>query len=194
MTEALRIQPDTIRDLLQKETGLPFGLRIVTEQDIEPLVPLINSAYQYENDEGSFKDPAALRSTPETIKLAMEEGVVVVATNPQSREIIGVFQYKDIPQQEGSEELVGYFGMLAVNPDLQGKGIGGRIVGIAENIARSRGRNTMQIQVVNHSTHLLDWYSRLGYQEFDRTDWQAPFLRKKTQFVLMNKPLFIPMS
>lgn len=81
--------------------------------------------------------------------------------------------------------------MLAVDKDIQRQGIGTRLVGIAETIASFRGRDLLEIQVVDKSTHLLRWYSRLGYQEFGRKDWNAPFLTKPCQFILMKKRISV---
>lgn len=191
MTESLRTSANNVKDLLIKESDPNFDLRLGKIDDISELMLLVNSAYLYENEgEKSFKKRYALRTSRRTIRQAMEEGIVIVATNNQgSGDIIGCFQYKEIPASEESEELNGYFGMLAVDTDLQRRGVGRSLVQMAEVIARWRGRNAMQIQVVNHSQDLLDWYSRRGYQEYERIDWEASFLTKPSQFVLMSKPL-----
>ena len=57
---------------------------------------------------------------------------------------------------------------LAVHPDSQGSGIGRRLMAIAEDHARTTGRDT--IRLYTHSTMLENrrFYSRLGYVETEQ--------------------------
>ena len=59
----------------------------------------------------------------------------------------------------------GYFGMLAVDPMFQGKGIGARMVRAAEDYCRDRGCKAMDITVLSLRPELLPFYHRLGYAE-----------------------------
>ncbi|OGK18925.1 hypothetical protein A3B50_04620 [Candidatus Roizmanbacteria bacterium RIFCSPLOWO2_01_FULL_40_42] len=178
-----------------KERNLPFQMRLATVDDIPALVPLICAAYLYENEgEMAFKQRERVRADAESVVEAMREGLVLVATKQgdEGEQIIGCMQYKEISSTEGSasgQETSAYFGLFAVDQRLQRGGIGRDMVGLAEWIAEARGRDLMEIQVVDKSTHLLDWYGKLGYEEFARVDWDAPFLTKACQFVLMQKHL-----
>ena len=155
----------------------------------------IAGPYLYENEgEMAFKQRERVRADAESVVEAMREGLVLVATKQgdEGEQIIGCMQYKEISSAEGSasgQETSAYFGLFAVDQRLQRGGIGRDMVGLAEWIAEARGRDLMEIQVVDKSTHLLDWYGKLGYEEFARVDWDAPFLTKACQFVLMQKHL-----
>jgi ribosomal protein S18 acetylase RimI-like enzyme len=85
---------------------------------------------------------------------------------------------------------LGYFGMLAVDPARQRRGLGRRLVDAAEAWARERGHGEMELQVVSARRELPPWYCKLGYREVGR----RPFLleaRKKVPFdlIVMRKPL-----
>lgn len=180
-------------ELVFKEQSLPFDVRFATASDIDRLVSLINTAYMYENEGAeAFKNPDALRVNEASVREVMEDSSVIVISKTEAgaERILGSMQYKEIPPSEGSgsvQDTNAYFGMLAVDTNIQHQGIGTRLVGVVEKIAAFRGRQLLEIQVVDKSTHLLHWYSRLGYQEFGRRDWNAPFLTKPCQFVLMKK-------
>jgi len=62
-----------------------------------------------------------------------------------------------------------YVGKLAVAPELQGQGIGGRLMQAVEDHARSRGKPAIELQTrieltANHAT-----FARLGFRESART-------------------------
>lgn len=189
-----KITDASIGDILRKESNGLIGLRVAKAEDIPSLISIINSAYSYENEgENAFKIPTETRVTEESVRRDMEEGIMIVATNPQSKgEILGCIQYMEIPGRNNPDKLSGYFGSFAVNPATQGQGTGRRLMQTVEEIGAQRGMDTMQIQVVNHSAHLLNLYSRYGYTEFERVDWHGSYLTKPTQFVLMEKPLRQP--
>ncbi len=190
--EESTLNPDSIRDLLLKESSSTMGFRIATENDIPKLIPLINAAYAYENTgDQAFKKSDEPRTTNAKMTEALEDkdSAFILATDPSSQEILGCVQYLEKPSHEVASEKAGYFGTLAVNPTIQSRGTGGKLLRVAENIARERGRKTMQIQVINHSQTLLGWYSRLGYTEYGRTEFPAHASAKPTQFILMSKVL-----
>ena len=194
MTERLSLSQNHL-ELFLKEQELPFDVKIAMPSDIGQLIPLINEAYRYENEGPmAFKNPENLRVDEDSLRKAMEDGFVIGATRKEEDEerILGCVQYKEIPPSEGSgseQDTNAYFGMLAVNVDLQKQHIGTRMAGLAESIAAFRNRRILEIQVINHSAHLLRWYPKLGYEEFGRKDWNAPFLTKPTKFVLMKKKI-----
>lgn len=65
----------------------------------------------------------------------------------------------------------GYFGMLAVDPLYQGKGIGARMAKSAEDYCSERGCKVMDITVLSLRPELLPFYHRLGYQEIGTEDF-----------------------
>ena len=62
-----------------------------------------------------------------------------------------------------------YVGKLAVEPGMQGQGIGKRLMQAAEDLARSRGKSALVLQTrielsANHAA-----FARLGFRESERT-------------------------
>ena len=90
-----------------------------------------------------------------------------------------------------------YFGMFAVDPTLQGGGVGKRVMAEAERIAREDfGCTRMEMTVISVRDELIAWYARRGYS---RTGKYKPFpygderfgipKREDLRFELLVKPL-----
>ena len=70
-------------------------------------------------------------------------------------------------------DAIAYFGMFAVRPGLQGRGVGRAVLAEAERIARDEWLCTsMRMTVIVQRAALIDWYLRRGYA---RTGEYAPF-------------------
>ena len=92
---------------------------------------------------------------------------------------------------------LGYFGMFAVEPTCQGRGIGRAVVAECERIAREEwSLPVLQMTVIDLREELIAWYGRLGYR---RTGNFLPFpygdtrfgvpRRDDLRFELLEKPL-----
>ncbi len=57
---------------------------------------------------------------------------------------------------------------LAVDPDLQGGGLGRRLLAFAEEEARRRGLGELRLYTNAAMTENIDLYTRLGWEEYDR--------------------------
>jgi predicted N-acetyltransferase YhbS len=62
-----------------------------------------------------------------------------------------------------------YVGKLAVEPRLQGQGIGTRLMRAVEEIARERGKDTIELQTRIELTANHAAFARLGFRETERT-------------------------
>lgn len=70
---------------------------------------------------------------------------------------------------------------LAVDPNLQGRGLGKRMMGFAEDQARRLGLDELRLLTSAKMTENLALYGSLGYIEYDRRDEQnreRVYLRK----------------
>ena len=84
----------------------------------------------------------------------------------------------------------GYFGLLSVEPELQGRGIGGRLVDAAEELCKRAGCRAVDIHVVNLRTELPPFYRGRGYQETGRRPFPPGETTKlPCEFVVMSKSL-----
>ncbi|OAA59403.1 Acyl-CoA N-acyltransferase [Cordyceps fumosorosea ARSEF 2679] len=90
-----------------------------------------------------------------------------------------------------------YFGLFAVDPALQGGGVGSRVLREAERYAREElGCARMEMQVIDRRDTLIAYYVRRGYA---RTEEKRPFpyelfgegtiLRDDLQFAVLVKEL-----
>ena len=84
----------------------------------------------------------------------------------------------------------GYFGLLSVDPERQGRGIGGRLVDAAEEHCKRAGCRAVDIHVVNLRTELPPYYRGRGYEETGRRPFPAGESTKlPCEFVVMSKSL-----
>ena len=84
----------------------------------------------------------------------------------------------------------GYFGLLSIDPDYQGRGLGRKLIEQAEQFCRDAGCSRMQIRVLNHRTELPPFYERLGYHiaRLEEVE-QVPSARMPYHFIVMEKVL-----
>jgi GNAT superfamily N-acetyltransferase len=83
-----------------------------------------------------------------------------------------------------------YIGLLSVVPTHQHAGFGTELMAAAEERCRTAGCAGIDLQFINHRTELLQFYSRLGYRE----SGTAPFpetarMKMPFHFIQMSKEL-----
>jgi GNAT superfamily N-acetyltransferase len=152
-------------------------LRAAGADDADAIASLINAAFLVETCfvEGDRTNAAEVRG-----KLAKGEFLVALAAAGK----IGACVYVEVRGERG------YFGLLAVDPSLQGQGVGARMVDAAEDHCRKRGCGFMDLQVVNLRAELPPIYRKLGYVETGRAPFSDPQrLKQACEFILMSKPL-----
>jgi GNAT superfamily N-acetyltransferase len=128
---------------------------------VEELARLINRAYAL-GESGLWLDGAA-RIAPSEVAEAMRGGDMLVARLDDR--IVGCAYVR--PLDPARADL----GLVSADPELRGRGVGRQLVHAAEELARSRGVATMQLElrVPTAGAHpekerLRAWYTRLGYR------------------------------
>jgi N-acetylglutamate synthase-like GNAT family acetyltransferase len=152
--------------------------REATRQDASAITALVNQAFEIE---AFFK--RGDRTDVDEIRRMMDAGQFLVIDG-QEKGSLGACVYAEL---NGSSM---YFGMLSVNPALQGQGVGRTLIDTVESKARAAGCDRIEIHVVNLRTELVPYYQRLGYVETGRLPF--PDDSKITQpchFIVMTKPL-----
>lgn len=159
-------------------------VRHATDADVPAITSLINRAYQVEK---FFVDGE--RTSEAEVRELRRKGVFLVLDHPnldREGELAGAVYV----QMRGSNPRRGYFGLLSVSPELQGHGVGSRLVGVAEALCQAEGCAAMDLQVVNLRSELPSWYRSLGYQEAGTAPFpKTPPPKQPCHFIRMTKEL-----
>lgn len=157
--------------------------RPATVADLPALVAVVNAAFEVEK---WFIDGE--RISIEKAREQMEGGVFILAEEDftpsgAAPAIIGSVYVTRFGDR-------GYFGMLAVAPGMQGRGLGRILVEAAEDHCRRAGCTDMDLSVINLRTELPPLYRKLGYVETG-TGELNPHIPAKlpAHFIRMSKPL-----
>ena len=137
------------------------SITFVTEQDIPSLNNLVNSAYRGESSKKGWTTEADLldgiRTDPDSLKKLINQPDSVILKYVEDSGLIKGCVYL---QQKNSQL---YLGMLTVSPDLQGKGIGKKLLEAAEFHASKLGCTSIIMTVISVRQELIAWYQRHGY-------------------------------
>lgn len=134
-----------------RQSRLELSLRTAVPADIPAMVPVINAAYAIETFiHGSRTDEDGVRQM-------MTKGQFLLTEDSAGQ--IAACVYAEVTGERG------YFGVLAVNPSQQGRGLGRIMIQAAEDYCRRRGCKCMEISVLSMRTELLPFYHKLGYAE-----------------------------
>jgi GNAT superfamily N-acetyltransferase len=174
--------------------------RDAKEEDIDGVVALVNAAYVIERPwkRGDRTNAAQVKdyiSSAATLLLAFRRRRPVVGKTELDNT-----QENQKEEGEGEEELVGcvyvrvegtkaFFGMLAVWPNLQGQGLGSKILDHVEQWARTRGCTTMECRVVSNSPQLIPFYEKRGFCKVGTEPWEDACLLVPTVFYHYRKEL-----
>lgn len=155
---------------------MAITIRAATDQDAEAVARLVNVAFLAER---FFIERD--RTDPDGVRALMESGKFLLAEDGPS--LVGCI-YMELQGERG------YFGMLSVEPSLQGKGVGRRLVDTVETMFREAGCKFIDMKIVNVRTELYEIYSRWGYAETGTAPYDDPHPTKiPVHFVKMSKPL-----
>jgi len=152
-------------------------IRLGSDDDVPALTHLINAAFVVEQGvfDGDRVDDLGVRAY-------MSGGTFLVAEDAGG--LAGCVYIE-------TQDTRSYLGLLSVQPERQGEGLGRQLVAAAENLARKSGSRVMDLRVISaRGERLLPFYQRLGY-EFVRTEpFPADLITKApSHYILMSKPL-----
>ncbi len=80
------------------------------------------------------------------------------------------------------------FGQFGVRPDLQGRGIGSRLMRWVENEALTESARELALDTAEGAHHLIEWYGRCGYREVERVSWSSTNYRSIILSKTLNPP------
>jgi ribosomal protein S18 acetylase RimI-like enzyme len=167
-------------------------IAIATPNDASELDKLVNSAYRGESSRQGWTTEADLLDGTRTDATAIADLIrtpgTVLLKYVEENKILGCVELRN---QQGKL----YLGMLTVMPNLQGKGIGKKLMYAAEEEAKNQHCTSVFMTVISVRKELIDWYVRHGYEP---TGEKKPFAfndprfgQPKTQleFVVLEKKL-----
>lgn len=167
-----------------------------TLADADELSALINSAYRGETSRKGWTTEADLLDGGRTDAAALREIILetghTLLKYVESSKIIGCVELR----QEGNRICLG---MLTVSPDLQGKGIGKKLLAAAEAEAKNLRCSAIYMTVISVRKELIDWYARHGYRKtgerkpFDFNDPRFGLPRQELEFIVLEKPMQPPL-
>ena len=173
--------------------------RAATAADIDALVALVTSAYRGDASRQGWTTEADMldgqRIDPEVLRHDIERPHSLVVVAEQDGVLLACAH---VAEEDGA----GYFGMFSVKPDLQGGGIGKRMMAETERIVRDEWTlPAMRMTVIDIRDELIAFYERRGYR---RTGIKKPFpygdarfgipLREDIRFEVLEKPLSQPVA
>jgi GNAT superfamily N-acetyltransferase len=150
-------------------------IRAAIASDADAIAALVNDAYSVE----SFFVGGNRVSAADVFALIRSNHCLVAASGGDVAACIEV----------SVSGRSGYFGMLAVAPRHQGRGLGRRMIAAAETRARNAGCTLMRITVVNLRTELFPFYERLGYVAVGTKPYTHRPVIQPCHFVVMEKSL-----
>lgn len=141
-----------------------YLIKKATIDDVPEIVDLLNITYRGEESfKGWTTEAGIIKGNIRTdevtvVELMKEEGSIFLKCLDKKNKLVGCVNLK-------LEGVKMNLGMLSVQPDLQGNGIGKKFLLEAENWARRNNCDTLFMQVISERKELNDWYKRHGYKE-----------------------------
>jgi ribosomal protein S18 acetylase RimI-like enzyme len=138
-----------------------FSIFPATPADVPALNKLVNSAYRGESSRKGWATEADLIDGTRIDEAAMLDLIndknTTVLKYTEDGVILGCVELR----KEGDNL---YLGMLSVQPDLQSKGIGKKLMFAGEDFARVQACEKIFMTVISVRDKLIEWYVRHGYR------------------------------
>jgi ribosomal protein S18 acetylase RimI-like enzyme len=167
-------------------------IKKATKKDISTLNSLVNSAFRGESSRKGWTTEADLldgiRTDETLLKDAMNEKSTTFLKYVEADNILGMVMLKN-------QENKLYLGMLTVAPDLQGGGIGKKLLYAAEDFAKKKQLPKIVMTVISVRQELIDWYKRHGYiltgetQPFPINNPNFGLPKQFLEFIVLEKHL-----
>ncbi|WGM31133.1 GNAT family N-acetyltransferase [Brevundimonas sp. NIBR11] len=157
--------------------------RPATLDDVDRLQAFVHAAYRGDSARKGWTHEADLldgqRTDVEALRAMIEDPTYVTLLAERDGGLAGCVSVND------KGEGLSYLGMLSVEPERQGEGLGRKLIAAAEAEARSRfGASRMEMTVIVQRRELIDWYIRCGYAETGET---RPFPSTDPRFGLPRR-------
>lgn len=172
--------------------NIDISISKVTPSDISELVILVNSAYRGDSSKKGWTTEADLldgvRIDYDTLlEQVNHPNQIILKAKDGSQKIIGC-----VSLQEKKGKF--YLGMLTVQPDIQATGIGKNLLAAAEDYAKSKNVDCIEMTVISIRQELIAWYQRRGYKLTGEkrafpTDPKFGIQKQDLEFVVLEKKI-----
>jgi GNAT superfamily N-acetyltransferase len=172
-----------------------WTIAAAVDADIAEIVALVNGAYRGDSGRVGWTTEADLLDGQRTD--AAEIGALISAPGNVILVLRAAAGLIGSVHLEHRAPEACYLGMLTVRPQLQGGGVGRRLLAAAEAHARGQfGARFLEMTVIDLRSELIAWYERRGYT---RTGEMRPFpygnernglpLRDDLRFTVLRRAL-----
>ncbi len=166
-------------------------IEFATVADIADIKNLLNTAYRGEESKRGWTTEADLIAGDTRTNEAMlgqvmqQSGSVFLVYKDKQQNLIGC-----VNLQQQDDKI--YLGMFSVTPQMQGGGIGKKLLQAAEEYALHLHKKAIYMSVISLRTELINWYMRHGYAD---TGERKPFVEdgitgkhlKPLEFMMLEK-------
>lgn len=178
-----RIAPQRTPDVSRKVV-----VRLLDQRDsLHDLTEMLHRAYKRHADRG-MRAIAAFQDDMTTAKRIAGGECYVAALRDDDRRVVGTIVFKDAAQTKGGPWFergdVASFSQLAVEPWLQGRGIGGLLIRTAERRAVECGAAEIALSTPEPATELVAMYTHKGYRIVEHMNWPGTNYRS----AIMSRP------
>jgi ribosomal protein S18 acetylase RimI-like enzyme len=145
-----------------------MSISTATVQDIPALEKSVNSGYRGEASRKGWTTEADLLhgevriDTASLAAMLADNTAVILKYTDAAGDITGCVYLQK--QQRGL-----YLGMLTVSPELQGGGLGKKLLAAAEEYAIQHNCPAIFMSVISVRSELIAWYERHGYRKTGET-------------------------
>jgi GNAT superfamily N-acetyltransferase len=116
-------------------------------------------------------------------------------TPPEAKEVFGIFE-ADRERLLGVVDYVGGFpdpgtvmiGLLLIDPEERGRGVGRQVVDALGEKARGEGRKKLRVAVIEANAPAYAFWKRVGFSEVLRTEPRS-YGKKRHRVIAIEKPL-----
>lgn len=142
---------------------------LAPEDDLEAITHLLHRAYAKLGEMGL--NYTAVYQTAEVTRQRCDRGDAWLAVADDLIVGIGV-----LSQSPNSKTYYGKPGVWAVHqfaiePELQGHGLGAKLLSHLEDQARRHGGKEVALDTAGAAHHLIEWYLKRGYRPVDSVSW-----------------------
>jgi GNAT superfamily N-acetyltransferase len=168
------------------QTDTTPQVRLLSPADsLEEITGLLHRAYRAQVEMGLR--PLAGRQDVETTRKRCSSGECYVAV--LEGRLVGVILFHEVEDSKGppwfQRPEVDSFSQFAVDPDVQGKGIGRILLDTVERRAAECGSSELGLSMAEPDTKLMEFYLKRGYRLVEH--WQWPYTNYRS--AILSKTL-----